>query len=133
MVTIDVLLNETVGMIHPNLYGHFTEHLGGCVYDGLWRDAGVCADVVTALKKINPPVIRWPGGCFADDYHWRDGVGPADARPRRVNIHWGNVVETNAFGTHEFLGFCRAVGARPYLAGNVGSGSPHEMRDWVEY
>jgi alpha-N-arabinofuranosidase len=78
-------------------------------------------------------VIRWPGGCFADDYHWRDGVGAPAARPRRVNIHWGNVVETNAFGTHEFLAFCRAVGAQPYLAGNVGSGSPQEMRDWVEY
>ncbi|HSH81401.1 MAG TPA: alpha-L-arabinofuranosidase C-terminal domain-containing protein, partial [Herpetosiphonaceae bacterium] len=80
-----------------------------------------------------PPVMRWPGGCFADDYHWRDGVGPVKDRPRRINIHWGDVVETNAFGTHEFIRFCRAIGAQPYLAGNLGSGTPQEMRDWVEY
>ena len=131
--TIDVLLNEPVGTINPNVYGHFTEHLGSCIYDGVWQDGAACAEVVGALKKINPPVIRWPGGCFADDYHWRDGVGPRAARPKRVNIHWGNVIDDNAFGTHEFLALCRAVGARPYLAGNVGSGSPREMRDWVEY
>jgi alpha-N-arabinofuranosidase len=82
---------------------------------------------------VRAPVIRWPGGCFADDYHWRDGIGPREERPRRINIHWGDVIETNAFGTHEFMAFCRAVGAEPYFCGNLGSGSPQEMRDWVEY
>lgn len=132
--TIDLLPAEPLATINPNLYGHFTEHLGSCIYDGLCTPDGTpCEDVLAALRKLNPPVIRWPGGCFADDYHWRDGVGPAAERPRSVNIHWGNVIDNNAFGTHEFIAFCRAVGAQPYLAGNVGSGSPREMRDWVEY
>lgn len=130
---VDILLDEPLGTIHPNVYGHFVEHLGGCVYDGVWSGNACRAEVVTALKHIRPSVIRWPGGCFADDYHWRDGVGPAGARPKRVNIHWGNVVEDNSFGTHEFIQFCRAVGAHPYLSGNVGSGNPSELRDWVEY
>jgi alpha-N-arabinofuranosidase len=138
---IEVLLDEAVGTINPLVYSHFTEHLGGCVYDGLWvgEDAecahvgGLCEEVMRLVKRLNPPMVRWPGGCFADDYHWRDGVGPRQNRPRTVNIHWGNVVENNHFGTHEFIAFCRAVGAEPYLCGNVGSGSPAEMRDWVEY
>jgi alpha-L-arabinofuranosidase len=132
---IEILLDESKGRIAPEIYGHFMEHLGACVYDGVWDCAQgrVIDGVVAALKEIRPTVIRWPGGCFADDYHWRDGVGPIAARPRRVNIHWGNVVESNAFGTHEFLALCRALGATPYLSGNVGSGSPAEMRDWVEY
>src|SRR5688572_28741580 len=112
--TIVVLLNEPVATINNNLYGHFTEHLSGCIYDGIWQNDSACADVVTALKKLNPPVIRWPGGCFADDYHWRDGVGPRASRPKRINIHWGNVIDDNSFGTHEFLALCRAVGAQPY-------------------
>lgn len=139
--TIDVVLVEPVATINPNIYGHFSEHLGTCIYEGIWvgqdsmiaHTGGICNDVAAALKKIKPPVMRWPGGCFADDYHWRDGIGPLDRRPRRINIHWGDVVETNAFGTHEFMQFCRAIGAQPYLAGNLGSGTPHEMRDWVEY
>src|ERR671932_254225 len=139
--TIDIITAEPIATINPNIYGHFSEHLGTGIYEGIWvgRDSaityteGLCSDVVTALKKIKPPVMRWPGGCFADDYHWRDGIGPIDQRPRRINIHWGDVVETNLFGTHEFMQFCRAIGAAPYMAGNLGSGTPQEMRDWVEY
>jgi alpha-N-arabinofuranosidase len=139
--TIDIITAEPIGTINPNIYGHFSEHLGTCIYEGIWvgqdspiaHTGGLCNDVVTALKKIRPPVMRWPGGCFADDYHWRDGIGPIDQRPRRINIHWGDVVETNLFGTHEFMQFCRAIGAAPYMAGNLGSGTPQEMRDWVEY
>ncbi|HYN90199.1 MAG TPA: alpha-N-arabinofuranosidase, partial [Ardenticatenaceae bacterium] len=138
---IDIVLAEPIATINPNIYGHFSEHLGTCIYEGIWvgqdstiaHEGGLCADVVTALRKIKPPVMRWPGGCFADDYHWRDGIGPVAERPRRINIHWGDVVETNAFGTHEAIRFCRAIGAQPYLAGNLGSGTPQEMRDWVEY
>lgn len=138
---IEVLLAEPVGEINPNIYGHFAEHLGACIYGGFCAGdgSGVGAtaelreDVVAALRRVAPPVLRWPGGCFADDYHWQDGIGPAADRPRRINIHWGEVVETNAFGTHEFVGLCRALGAAPYLCGNVGSGSPRELRDWVEY
>jgi alpha-N-arabinofuranosidase len=139
--SVDILLNEPIGTINPNIYGHFMEHLGGCIDEGCWvgedslidNTNGVRNDVVAALKAIDAPNIRWPGGCFADDYHWQDGIGPRDKRPRRINIHWGNVIETNHFGTHEFLGFCRSVGAAPYFCGNLGSGSPREMRDWVEY
>ena len=88
---------------------------------------------VDYLKELGVPVLRWPGGCFADDYHWRDGIGPAAKRPKRVNIHWGNYTEDNSFGTHEFIEFCRLIGAEPYLAANVGTGTPQEMRDWMEY
>jgi alpha-N-arabinofuranosidase len=130
-----------VGGINPNIYGHFAEHLGRCIYEGIWvgedspipNTGGIRDDVVAALKRLKPPVIRWPGGCFADDYHWQDGVGPRAQRPRRVNIHWGEVVEPNAFGTQEFVRFCRMVGAEPYLVGNVGSGTVQELREWVEY
>jgi alpha-N-arabinofuranosidase len=140
-VSIEVLVNEPLATIHPNIYGHFMEHLGGCVEEGCWvgeesritHTGGIRNDVVTALKAIGAPVIRWPGGCFADDYHWQDGIGPRAERPRRINIHWGDVIETNAFGTHEFIDFCRSVGAAPYFCGNLGSGTPQEMRDWVEY
>jgi len=139
--TIDILLNEPIGVIAPNIYGHFMEHLGGCIEGGCWvgtdapilNEDGIRRDVTRALAEVGAPVIRWPGGCFADDYHWQDGIGPRDKRPRRINIHWGDVIETNQFGTHEFLAFCKAVGAAPYFCGNLGSGSPREMRDWVEY
>ncbi len=138
---VTVCLDEQIGEISPNLYGHFAEHLGGCIYDGIWvgRDSsipnndGIRTDVVEALRRISPPVLRWPGGCFADDYHWQDGIGLRDERPRRVNLWWGEALETNAFGTHEFIRFCRLIGAAPYLCGNVGSGTPRELRDWVEY
>lgn len=139
--TIDIVTAEPIATINPNVYGHFSEHLGTCIYEGIWvgqdssiaNTGGLCNDVVTLLKKIKPPVMRWPGGCFADDYHWRDGIGPVEQRPRRINIHWGEVIEANLFGTHEFIQFCRAIGAEPYLAGNLGSGTPQELRDWVEY
>ncbi|QPC81312.1 alpha-N-arabinofuranosidase [Phototrophicus methaneseepsis] len=138
---ISVNLQHAVGQINPNIYGHFAEHLGACIYEGIWvgedspipNTNGMRNDVIAAMKKIAPPVIRWPGGCFADDYHWRDGIGPRDSRPDRINIWWGEDIENNHFGTHEFLQFCRLVGAEPYLVGNVGSGTPGELRDWVEY
>ena len=127
--------------ISRQIYGQFAEHLGRCIYDGLWvgpnskvpNTGGVRNDVIDALRRIKIPNLRWPGGCFADQYHWRDGIGPASERPRRVNIHWGGVVEDNSFGTHEFLDFCERIGAEPYVAANVGSGSPQEMADWIEY
>ncbi|TWU30401.1 alpha-N-arabinofuranosidase [Bythopirellula polymerisocia] len=133
--------DQEQGTISKHIYGHFMEHLGRCIYDGLWvgedssipNTRGIRNDVIAALKELNCPNLRWPGGCFADDYHWRDGIGPRKERPKRINIHWGQVIETNAFGTHEFLDLCEIVGAEPYVAGNVGSGSPQEMRDWIEY
>jgi alpha-N-arabinofuranosidase len=138
---ITICADETIGTISPHLYSHFIEHLGACVEEGLWvgEDSaipninGIRRDAVEALRKIRPSVLRWPGGCYADDYHWEDGIGPRNARPRRVNIWWGETVERNSFGTHEFIELCRLIGAEPYLAGNVGSGSPRELRDWVEY
>ena len=138
-ITIDP--EDTGSTIHPEVYGHFAEHLGRCIYDGIWvgedspipNTAGFRNDVIAALKTMKPPVIRWPGGCFADDYHWQDGIGPRDKRPRRINIHWGEVIETNQVGTQEFVRFCRLVGAEPYFCGNVGSGTVRELRDWVEY
>ena len=138
--TIEVLLTEPIATINPNLYGHFAEHLGTCIYGGFCAgdDSGVGAaevrdDIVAALRRLAPPVLRWPGGCFADDYHWEDGVGPLADRPRRINIHWGEVVETNAFGTHEFMDLCEMIGADAYVSGNVGTGTPQEMMEWVEY
>lgn len=127
--------------ISRHIYGHFAEHLGRCVYEGLWvgegssipNTRGIRNDVVAALKKLNVPNLRWPGGCFADEYHWRDGIGPRDKRPRTVNSLWGGVVETNAFGTHEFLDLCEMLGCEPYIAGNVGSGGVREMQEWVQY
>ena len=138
---LEIQLANEIGTVRPELHGQFAEHLGSCVYGGLWvgRNSsipnidGYRKDAVQYLKALSIPVLRWPGGCFADDYHWRDGIGPAGKRPRSVNSHWGNYVEDNSFGTHEFVGLCRMIGAEPYLAGNVGSGSPRELRDWVEY
>ena len=127
--------------ISRHVYGHFAEHLGRCIYGGFWvgEDSeipnvrGIRSDVVEALRAIRIPNLRWPGGCFADDYHWRDGIGPRDQRPRMVNSHWGDVVEDNSFGTHEFMDLCELLGADPYISGNVGSGTVQEMSDWVEY
>lgn len=127
--------------INRHIYGHFAEHLGRCFYDGIWvgedspipNTRGIRDDVVAALRHINIPNLRWPGGCFADDYHWRDGIGPREERPGRVNTHWGNVIETNHFGTHEFLDLCEQLDCEPYICGNVGSGTVQEMRDWLEY
>ncbi|MDV6331253.1 alpha-N-arabinofuranosidase [Asticcacaulis sp. 201] len=123
------------------IYGQFSEHLGRGIYDGVWvgegsaipNVRGIRTDVVTALKDIHVPVIRWPGGCFADEYHWRDGVGPRKDRPSRKNNWWGGSPESNAFGTHEFMDFAEQVGADPYVSVNVGSSNPTEMREWIEY
>jgi alpha-N-arabinofuranosidase len=136
-----VRLDQEIGRVRPELHGHFAEHLGTCIYGGLWVGKrspvrnidGYHAAAIGYLKALGIPVLRWPGGCFADDYHWRDGIGPAEKRPKRVNIWWGYYTEDNSFGTHEFIGLCRLIGAQPYLAGNVGSGTPQELRDWVEY
>jgi alpha-N-arabinofuranosidase len=130
-----------VATIRPELHGHFAEHLGSCIYGGLWVGKnspipninGHRKQAVEYLREVGIPVLRWPGGCFADDYHWRDGIGLAEKRPRRVNIWWGMYTEDNSFGTHEFIELCRLIQAEPYFAGNVGSGTPHELRDWMEY
>ena len=127
--------------ISRNIYGHFSEHLGRCIYEGIWvgedssipNTRGIRNDVVAALKQIKIPVLRWPGGCFADEYHWKDGIGPRSQRPAMINTHWGGVVENNHFGTHEFLDLCEQLGCEPYLCGNLGSGSVQEMQQWVEY
>jgi len=136
-----VRTGSEIGVVRPEFHGHFAEHLGSCVYGGLWVGKnsqipnidGYRKQAVEYLKELGIPVLRWPGGCFADDYHWRDGIGPAAKRPKRVNIHWGNYVEDGGFGTHEFIGLCRLLNAEPYLAGNVGSSTPRELRDWIEY
>jgi alpha-L-arabinofuranosidase len=128
-------------MINRNIYGHFSEHLGRCIYEGIWvgedspipNTRGIRNDVVAALRKIKVPVLRWPGGCFADEYHWKDGIGPRQQRPSLINTHWGGVVENNHFGTHEFLDLCEQLGCAPYICGNVGSGTVQEMEQWVEY
>lgn len=128
-------------VISKHIYGHFAEHLGRCIYDGFWVDENstipnkgrIRLDIVEALKKINIPNLRWPGGCFADEYHWRDGIGARDQRPKMVNTNWGGVTEDNSFGTHEFLELCELLKTEPYIAGNVGSGTVEEMAKWVEY
>lgn len=136
------LSSEQPGVtIAPEIYGHFAEHLGRCIYGGIWvgedseipNTRGIRNDVVEALKQLDIPVLRWPGGCFADEYHWRDGIGPRDERPAMINTTWGKVVENNHFGTHEFFDLVEQLGTKAYIAGNVGSGSPQEMMEWVEY
>jgi alpha-L-arabinofuranosidase len=128
--------------INKNIYGHFAEHLGHCIYDGFYvgdtnkiiaNTDGVRNDIIAALKKLKVPVLRWPGGCFADTYHWKDGVGPKNGRPSMINKWWGGVTEDNSFGTHDFLNMCERIGADPYLAGNVGSGTVQELTQWVQY
>lgn len=128
-------------IINKEIYGHFSEHLGTCIYEGIFvgEDSdipninGYRKDVVEAFKKLKVPVLRWPGGCFADTYHWKDGIGPKEERPSIVNVFWGGVTEDNSFGTHEFLNFCELVGIEPYLSINVGTGTVQEAKDWVEY
>jgi alpha-N-arabinofuranosidase len=133
-------------VISRHIYGHFAEHLGRCIYDGLWvgedssipNTRGFRNDVVAALRKLNIPNLRWPGGCFADTYHWMDGIGPREKRPSIVNVHWGGVTENNHVGTHEFLNLCQQLSSptsvcEPYIAGNVGSGTVREMAEWIEY
>lgn len=133
--------DRTKGTIHRNIYGHFSEHLGRCIYEGIWvgedssipNTNGIRNDVLTALKQLKIPVLRWPGGCFADEYHWKDGVGPREQRKGMVNTHWGGVSENNHFGTHEFMMLCEMLECEPYITGNVGSGTIQEMSEWVEY
>ncbi|MEW6754616.1 MAG: alpha-L-arabinofuranosidase C-terminal domain-containing protein, partial [Candidatus Latescibacterota bacterium] len=138
-----LVVNADLGRhrISRHVYGHFAEHLGRCIYGGLWvgEDApipntgGLRDDVVAALRALRVPNLRWPGGCFADEYHWRDGIGPRHGRPTMVNTHWGGVTEDNAFGTHEFMELCARLECEPYICGNVGSGTVREMQQWVEY
>lgn len=149
---IEILPKEPIGDISPNIYGHFAEHLGGCIYNGIWvgenskvpNVGGIRKALVDSLKQLNPPVIRWPGGCFADSYNWRDGVGPRDRRPTRTNF-WANTpylrnapngpqkYDPNEFGTNEFARFCKLVGAQPYFAANLRSLNPFDFYEWIEY
>jgi alpha-L-arabinofuranosidase len=139
-ISVDLRLDESVGTINPAIYGQFAEHIGGVIYDGIWvgRESkiantdGIRQTIIDHVKNLGPVVVRWPGGCFADRYHWRDGIGPPSKRPRRFG-RWKEVTESNRFGTHEFIRFCRLCGVEPYLAANVGSGSPEEFQQWVEY
>ena len=133
---------DTPGPVYDRrIFTQFAEHLGNGIYGGLWvgndksipNTNGFRNDVVAALRNLSVPVIRWPGGCFADEYHWREGVGPKAKRPVKVNTHWGGVTEPNTVGTHEFFELLRQVGAEAYIAGNVGNGTPQEMAEWVEY
>ena len=141
MNTLVINTDQGKHTISRHIYGHFSEHLGRCIYGGYWvgEDAtvphtrGIRADIVSALKKIRIPNLRWPGGCFADEYHWMDGIGPSEQRPCMINTHWGGVTENNHFGTHEFLDLCGQLGCDPYICGNVGSGTVQEMSQWVEY
>lgn len=143
MKTLKLTLNPLDKKSHINkeIYSNFSEHLGRCIYDGIYvgensdipNIEGFRKDVVEALKQIKLPALRWPGGCFADEYHWKDGIGEKESRKKMVNTHWGGVVEDNSFGTHEFLRFCELVGCEPYISGNVGSGTVEELSQWVEY
>lgn len=138
-----LFINDTheVGTINKEIYGHFSEHLGRCIYGGLYvgEDStipnvnGMRQDVVEALKELHIPVLRWPGGCFADEYHWKDGIGEKAGRKKMINTHWGGVVEDNSFGTHEFMELCEQLGCDAYINGNLGSGTVQEMSEWVEY
>jgi alpha-N-arabinofuranosidase len=149
---IQVLLDEPIGTISPDLYGHFTEHIGGVIYDGIWvgenssipNQGGIRSELIEHMKRLHPSVVRWPGGCFADSYNWRDGIGSRAQRPRRTNF-WINdgflqrapdgpaKYEPNQFGTNEFVRFCKLIGAQPYLAANLRSNTARDFYEWVEY
>lgn len=138
-----IIINADLGkhQISKHIYGHFSEHLGRCIYGGYWvgedsdipNTRGIRNDVVKALRAMGIPNLRWPGGCFADTYHWMDGIGPRDKRPAIVNVHWGGVTEDNSFGTHEFMDLCEQLNCEPVICGNVGSGTVQEMASWIEY
>lgn len=140
-VTVTLKPNPDSPMIPKEIYGQFAEHLGTCIYGGIWvgpdspipNTNGYRNDVLQAMRDLKVPVLRWPGGCFADEYHWRDGIGPRENRPRMVNNNWGGTVEDNSFGTNEFFNLCELIGCEPYLSGNVGSGTVSELAQWVEY
>lgn len=133
--------NIKEGKINKEIYGHFAEHLGRGIYEGIYvgedseipNTNGMRNDVVAALKAMKVPVLRWPGGCFADEYHWKDGIGPKESRKKMINTNWGGVVEDNSFGTHEFMELCEQLGCEAYINGNLGSGSVQEMSEWMEY
>lgn len=139
----ELFINEEneLGKIEPEVYGHFSEHLGRCIYEGIYvgensdipNENGMRTDVVEALKELKVPVLRWPGGCFADEYHWKDGIGEKSGRKKMINTHWGGVIEDNSFGTHEYMELCRQIGCKTYINGNLGSGTVQEMSEWVEY
>jgi alpha-L-arabinofuranosidase len=139
-LSVTVRLDEPIGTIRPAIYSQFAEHIGGVIYDGIWvgpesripQIDGIRRTLVEHVRQLGPVVVRWPGGCFADKYHWRDGIGPRSRRPRRFG-RWREETETNAFGTHEFVRFCQVCGVEPYFAANVGTGSPEEFQEWVEY
>lgn len=139
--TLTLKVDQAKTKINKDIYGHFSEHLGTCIYEGIYvgenssipNIKGYRTDVVEAFKELKVPVLRWPGGCFADTYHWKDGIGPKENRPSIVNVHWGGVTEDNSFGTHEFLDFCELIGTEPYLSINVGSGTVQEAVEWVQY
>lgn len=141
MAKLTINDNNELSTISPEIYGHFSEHLGRCIYEGIYVGEnsdipnvnGMRKDVVEALKEIDIPVLRWPGGCFADEYHWKDGIGDKSKRKKMINTHWGGVVEDNSFGTHEFFELCRQLGCKTYVNGNLGSGTVQEMSEWVEY
>lgn len=139
--TVSIQANQGKNKIYKEIYGQFAEHLGSCIYGGLWvgenspipNTNGYRTDVLNALKALQIPVLRWPGGCFADEYHWMDGIGPRNQRPSMKNNNWGGTIEDNSFGTHEFLNLCEMLGCEPYISGNVGSGTVEELAKWVEY
>ena len=139
--SIRIYPQQGTQIIDKNIYGQFSEDLGACIYGGLWvgpnsdipNTKGYRNDVLKALKDLQVPVLRWPGGCFADEYHWMDGIGPYENRPKLVNNNWGGTVEDNSFGTHEFLNLCEMIGCDPYISANVGSGTVEEMAKWIEY
>ncbi|HEX2010768.1 MAG TPA: alpha-L-arabinofuranosidase C-terminal domain-containing protein [Roseateles sp.] len=140
-VKVVVAADQPGPVIHRNIYGQFAEHLGTGIYEGMWvgpeskipNVRGWRKDVVAALKELKVPLVRWPGGCFADEYHWREGIGPRNKRPVKVNTHWGGVQENNAVGTHEFFDLVEQLGAEAYVNGNLGTGSAQEMAEWLEY
>ncbi|ANI90387.1 alpha-N-arabinofuranosidase [Arachidicoccus ginsenosidimutans] len=139
--TVSANIADAKTIINRNIYGMFSEHLGRGIYDGFWTDSSVTVkkqdrirlDVVDALREIHIPNLRWPGGCFADEYHWMDGIGAPAKRPKMVNTNWGGVTEDNSFGTHEFMELCKLLHTQPYISGNMGSGTVQEMSQWVEY
>lgn len=141
MAKLYVNPNRKLSKIRKEIYGHFSEHLGRCIYEGLYvgedskipNTNGMRNDVINALKEMKLPVLRWPGGCFADEYHWMDGIGKQESRKKIINTHWGGVVEDNSFGTHEFMELCRQLECEVYINGNLGSGTVREMSEWVEY
>jgi alpha-N-arabinofuranosidase len=138
---VTILADQPGAVIDPNIYGQFVEHLGRGVYEGIWvgpessipNTRGIRNDVVAALRRVHIPLVRWPGGCFAETYHWRDAIGPRANRPRGVNTAWGDEVETNPFGSHEFMDFVEQIGAQPYISVNVASGSSAEAQAWMQY